>query len=174
MALLGFFFVLPSAYAEENLQSTLKEVAEKVGAIEDAKNSSLKEELVARKEALSKIFDLTLLEDGDLKKKLNSFKNLTEPQSKLKDSLIEGMEENQNIYLEIQKRLLEADSVEKVKQLAIDFKNWRNLVYNPKIEKIVSFNLVFQGKNIIAIAQNRLDKIQGELEKINSEDLIWV
>lgn len=174
LVFLGFLFILPSASAEENLQSALKEVAEKVGAIEEAKNSSLKEELAARKEALSKIFDLTLLEDKDLKKKINSLKNLTETQSELKDSLIAGMEENQNAYLEIKKRLSEANSVEEVKQLAIDFKNWRNLVYNPKIEKIVSFHLVFHGKNIIAVAKNRLNKIKGELEKINSEDLIWI
>ncbi len=181
LTFLGFLFILPSAYAEENLQSALKEVAEKVGAIEDIKNDSYLNnqerkvaELLARKDALLKIFDLTLLEDKDLNKKLLEIKNLDENQKKIRDGLINSLKENENAYSEMKNRIEETDSVTEVKQLAIDFKNWRNLVYNPKVEKIISFNLVFQSKNIIAVAQNRANKIREELKKINSEDLIWI
>ena len=179
LAFLGFLFILPSAYAEENLQSMLKEVAEKVGAIEDVKNNlSLNEEdkktkeLQTRKDALSKIFDLTLLEDNDLKKKLAGIKNLNESEKKIKINLIANLEENGNAYSEMKSRLKEANSIAAVKQLAIDFKNWRNLVYNPKVEKIISFTLVFQQKKTLDTAQQRLEKIKLDLEKLEGAKLI--
>lgn len=179
LAFLGFLFILPSAYAEINLQSVLREVAEKVGAIGEIKNNLFlnaeergAKELLARKDALLKIFDLTLLEDEDLNKKLVGVKNLNEGEKKLRDSLIANLEENKNAYSEMKSRLEETNSITEVKQLAIDFKNWRNLVYNPKVEKIISFTLVFLEKNILETANQRLEKIKSDLEKLESAKLI--
>ena len=179
LAFLGFLFILPSAYAEGNLQSVLREVAEKVGAIGEIKNNLFlnaeergAKELQARKDALLKIFDLTLLEDGDLKEKLIGVKNLNESEKKLRDNLIASLEENGNAYSEMKNRLEDADSIEKVKQLAIDFKNWRSLVYNPKVEKIISFTLVSLEKNILETANQRLEKIKSDLEKLEGAKLI--
>lgn len=179
LAFLGFIFILPSAYAEINLQSVLREVAEKVGAIGEIKNNLFlnaeergAKELQARKDALLKIFDLTLLEDEDLKEKLIGVKNLNEGEKKLRGNLIASLEENGNAYSEMKNRLEETNSITEVKQLAIDFKNWRNLVYNPKVEKIISFTLVFLEKNILETANQRLEKIKSDLEKLESAKLI--
>lgn len=169
----GFLFILPRAYAEENLLTVLKEVVNRVIAIGGIKNNdSLSgeekriKELQTRKEALYRIFDLTLLEDNDLKNKLNSLKNLNEKQKELRNELLSTFGENENAYAEMKKRLKDLDTITSVKQLAIDFKNWRNLVYNPKVEKIIAFTLIFQEKNILDIASQRLEKIKSDLEKL--------
>lgn len=173
MALSGLFLPLKRIYAENNLKSALKEVAENVQEISEVKNDEGKE-LQARKKALEKIFNLTLLENEDLKARLDGIKNLSlsEGQEKIRLALLNLLEENENTYREIRKRLGEAESSEEIKDLAADFKSWRNLVYNPKIEKIISFSLVFQQKKILNIARERLLKIEMDLKKLENSELI--
>ena len=177
----GLFLAWKPIYAEENLKSALKEAVKKAEEISEIKNNgSLSEkdreekELAVRKEALNTIFNLTILENNDLKNKLESLKNLNEKQEKTRSFLLQSLKENENSFEEMGNRLREAGTQEEVKQLAADFKNWRNLAYNPKTEKITAFNLVFQGKNIIAVANSRLNKIWEDLNEINGADFEWV
>lgn len=176
---LGLAFPFPRINAQENLKSTLKEVEEKVGEISDIENNEslageerIQKETEARKEALAKIFDLTLLEDQDLKNKLNDLKNLTENQEKMRSALLVIFTENENAYAEMRKRLAEAKTLEEIKQLAADFKIWRSAVYNPKVDKIISFILIFRQKNVLQIAKSRLSKIQADLIKLESAKLL--
>ena len=177
--IVGLFSPTTKINAQEQLRSTLKEVAEKIIEISEIKREinltaeeRLQKETQARKNALSKIFDLTLLEDKDLKNKLNGLKNLSEEQREVKDDLLSVFVENENAYKEMKKRLDEAGTLEEIKQLATDFKNWRNAVYNSKAEKIVSFVLIFQQKKTLAIAKERLEKIKINLEELENEKLI--
>ena len=175
----GLFFPWLGMAAENRLQSALNEAVEKVGEISEInKNESLGEEekeqkeLRVRKDALAKIFDLTLLEDEDLKNKLSGLANLNEEQKKIRNGLLDLLLENESSYGEMRNRLAETKTIEEVKQLALDFKNWRKAVYNPKVEKIISFSLVFQQKRILGIANERLTKIKSDLKKLEGADLI--
>ncbi len=180
LLVLGLFLPLEKrAYAEVTLKSLLKEIAEKVTEIADLKKDKalsdenrIQKEMQARKEALSKIFDLTLLENSDLKTKLENIENLTDDQEKIRVKLLGLLTENESSYSEMKTRLDNAKSIEEVKQLAADFKNWRSAVYNSKVEKIVSFTLVFQQKKTLGLSFERLEKIKAELKKMESEDLI--
>src|SRR3989344_5933246 len=169
----GWFLSAKIAYGGNDLKSTLREVAEKIEEISAIKNNESldkeereKRELRARTEALAKIFELTLLEDNDLKNRLLVLKNLTDEQIKIKDALLKLLGENKNAYDELRPRLESAVILNQIKQLAADFKNWRRSVYNPKVEKILSFSLVFQQKNTLNIAENRLKKIQSDLQRL--------
>jgi hypothetical protein len=112
------------------------------------------------------------LEDQDLKNRLLVLKNLTDEQIKIKDALLKLLEENKNAYDELRSRLENAVTLEKIKQLAVDFRNWRRNVYNPKVEKILSFSLVFQQRNTLGIADNRLKKIQSDLRRLEDSGII--
>ncbi|MDO8429826.1 MAG: hypothetical protein Q7S73_00475 [bacterium] len=179
---LGLFSAVFTAFAANSnneLKSALKEVAGKVediSIVKDDKALTLDEknqkEIEARKTALSKIFDLTLLEDNNLKTKLEDLKNLNENQEIVRTALLNSLAENENAYREMRTRLEEADSLKEIKQLATDFKTWRSAVYNPKVEKIVSFTLIFQQKNILDTAFQRLEKIKSDLEKLSGAKLI--
>ncbi|MBI4992339.1 MAG: hypothetical protein HZB99_03930 [Candidatus Harrisonbacteria bacterium] len=176
---LGLFSPFSRIYAQENLKSVLREVAGKIEGIGEIENNRLltdeqrgQREATARKEALGKIFDLTLLEDKDLKNKLNNLENLSEDQETAREILLSIFTENENAYQEMQKRLAAAKTLEEVKRLAVDFKNWRNIVYSPKVEKIISFVLVFQQQKTLAIAQERLAKIKADLEELENSGLV--
>lgn len=177
LLLASLFFPWKPSYAETSLKSALKEAVEKAEKISEIKNNEyLSEEqregmeIAARKEALEKILNLTILENQDLENKLSAFKNLNEKREEIKNYLLQLLQENENSYREIENRLAEIKNLEEIKQLASDFKNWRNLVYNPRTEKIIYFNLVFQGRNNVATANSRLNKIREDLNKLNGNN----
>ena len=177
--LIGGLFLPISSLRAEDLPSALKEVTEKVSAISDAaENQTLpedekeREEVRIRKEALSKIFDLTLLEDKDLKNKLSNVEKLTPEQEIIREKLLAMIDENANAYAEMRSRLANLTAVEEIKQLALDFKDWRTAVYNPKFEKIVSFSLVFQERAILATASGRFKKIMLDIERLEAAKLL--
>jgi hypothetical protein len=174
----GSFLPIHKAGAQE-LENALKGVAEKleeIEVIEQNKELSIEEreqlETKARKEALYQIFDLTLLEDQDLKDRLSSLENLNEEQEKIRESLLKIFTENENAYEEMKKRLESAETLGDVKQLATDFKNWRKMVYDPKVKKIIAFTLVFRQKAILTITQSRFAKITSDLKKLENTKLI--
>ncbi|GEM_PF-2022985 len=177
------FFFSGTAFAasaeQENLNSLLQSIAEKVAEISAiAENPDLSpkekelEETRVRKEVLFLAFDLTLLEDEGLENKLNSLSDLNDDQGKIRENLLVIFTENENAYAEMRKRLDEAVTLEEVKSLANDFKVWRSAVYNPKVEKVVSFILIFRQKQILSVAWQRLDKIKSDLEKLKNAGLI--
>jgi len=175
----GLFLPLARVYAESDLKSALKEVAGKVEEISELKNNESlsaeekeKKELQVRKETLEKIFDLTLLEDQDLKDRLTAPQNLSDNQKKIQKALLGQLAENENAYKEMRGRLETIETIKEVKQSAADFKNWRNTVYNPKVEKILSFTLAFQQKNTLETANNRLVKIKSDLKKLEDAKII--
>lgn len=166
-------------YAQETFKTVLEEITEKMEQIEGIKNNTTLtaeekaiEETTIRKEILSKIFELTLLENQDLKTKLADVKNLTEKEGGLRDNLLKMLKENELVYQLMQERLEKAQTLNEIKQLAADFKDWRALVYNPKVEKIVAFILVFQEERILEIARERLQKIAGSLEKLETTNIL--
>jgi hypothetical protein len=166
-------------HAQENLKSALKEAMQKIemiGEIKEKENLSVKEkiemEIQTRKEALLKIFEFTLLEDENLKNKLTGIKNLNQIQEQIREVLLNALKENENAHQEMQKRLENAKTLDEVKQLATDFKNWRALVHNPKMEKIIAFTLIFQEKNVLKISQDRLEKIKIDLEKLEKMKIL--
>ncbi len=169
----AFFSPIATAFAKENLSTNLKGVLEKVTAISEISSDETltepekeQKELEARKDALVKIFELTLLEDQDLKNRLSRLEDLNPEHEEIRQLLLNVFTENENAYHLMNKRLNESAHIDDVKQLATDFKNWRNAVYNPKVEQILSFVLVFQQEKTLKIAQDRFRRIQSDLDKL--------
>ena len=176
---MGLFFIsFNSAEAKTiNLRSAFKKTMEKISAFIDFRKNEAAppplEETGVKKEALAKIFELTLLEQQDLQNKLEGLKNLSEKQTELKNELLTSLQENENAYRELKKQLEETSTLEEIKRLANDFNNWRNLVYKPKVEKVISFMLIFQQKDTFNVAKTRLRNIKKELPNLDwADDLI--
>src|SRR3989344_4676980 len=175
----GLFFNALNVYAQEELKSALKDVAGKINKLAEVKKDAdlteqekEQKEIQARAEALNKVLSLTLLEDEDLKNKLNNLKDLNAENEKTRDALLGLLEENKNVYGTIRDRLVDDITPSEVKELAKDFKDWHTLVYIPKTENIVAFTLVFQEKTILNLTGNRLEKIKLDLEKLENANLI--
>ncbi len=162
----GLFLPMAGANAQESMQSALSGIIGRISSLltiggnkELSAEEKQQEDLQARKDAVSRIFDLTLMEQSDLRARLAGLKNLAAAQEKTRNSLMDQLAENENSFSQIRDRLGAAASAEDVKQLAADFKNWRTLVYDLKVKKIVPFTFVFQEESVLAIAQQRLEKI---------------
>lgn len=165
----GLFLPIHKSNAQESILSALKDIAWKISSIfylggnkELSAEEKQQRDLQARKDTVSKIFDLTLMEQNDLKTRLAELAGLNSTQEKMRDLLTDQLAENENSFSQIRARLDTAKTIEEIKQLATDFKNWRTLVYDLKVKKIVPFTFVFQEENVITTAQQRLEKISND------------
>ena len=171
----GLFLPASKSYAQESFQSTFRGIAGKISmfltfkkSAENSPEERIDREVRTRKESVQKIFDLTKLEQADLLNRLSNLKDLNDQQEKMRATLTEFVKENNNGLNEIQSRLENAENLEDMKRLAADFKDWRALVYNPKTEKVVAFSFVFQGKNILSVAEERLANVKSDLSDYQS------
>ena len=176
--IVGLFLNISPANAQELLKNTLGEINGKIDRIDKIKGDQILgneekdiQETEARKDALSKILEITILENNDLKEKLESFSNLPENEQRIKEALIKSLEENLSTYQIMKVRLEEIETVIQVKQLASDFKNWRALVYNQKTEKITAFISVLKQKEALETAKERLQNIKKDIEKIEAAEI---
>lgn len=176
--IVGLFLNISPANAQELLKNTLGEINGKIDRIDKIKGDQILgneekdiQETEARKDALSKILEITILENNDLKEKLESFSNLPENEQRIKEALIKSLEENLSTYQIMKERLEEIETVIQVKQLASDFKNWRALVYNQKTEKITAFISVLKQKEALETAKERLQNIKKDIEKIEAAEI---
>ncbi len=73
-------------------------------------------------------------------------------------------------YYEAEKQLLSTSTPlteDDVKQIATDFKNWRNTEYLPLVGVIQDFLLIKQEANAVQVAQTRYGKIVKDLKNLN-------
>ena len=174
----GLFLSINQSQAQESsMQSALRGIMSRISSLlsiggnkELSAAEKQQQELQTRKDTVSKIYDLTMMEQNDLLTRLADLKGLNSAQEKMRLSLTNQMTENENSFNQIHDRLEAAKTIEEIKQLATDLKNWRTLVYDPKVRKVAAFTFVFQEKNAIEIARQRLEKISDDLD--GSKELI--
>ncbi len=172
--LLVFGMLMPAlpVHAQEfPMQSILQAI---VGSVSDflhlgqntelSSDAIMQQELTARKETVSRIYDLTNMEQADLRARLTALTGLSQAQIKMRDSLLAELQENDTALRQINDRLTSARTIATVQQLAADFKNWRTLVYDPKAARIVAFTFVFNEGPIITTAEQRLANIASDLK----------
>lgn len=171
---------LSPIFAQENLQVPNKEVSNKVNELVELKDDSIlsdedKEikEIRIRKEALGKITNLSLVEIKNLEDKINSLDFESGAQNAIKESFL-GILDNNRKYSEDLKTKTESDklTLEEVKNLAQEYKDWRDENYNKYIKKMTVFILTFQEKNVLKTANTRLEKIMTDLKKLENAKII--
>jgi len=171
---------LSPIFAQENLQAPNKEVANKVDELVELKDDSTlsdqdKEvkEIQIRKEALGKITDLSLVEIKNLEGKINSLDFGSDAQIKIKEKFLEILDNNKK-YSEDLKTKTENDKItlDEVKNLAQEYKDWREENYNQYVKKLTVFVLTFQEKDVLKTANTRLEKIMADLKKLENAKII--
>ncbi|MDD5547800.1 MAG: hypothetical protein PHN74_02825 [Candidatus Pacebacteria bacterium] len=175
---LGMLLPIFNLHAQESL---LKEVVGSVDDLINIKDNSslsdeerLSQEIEARKSALLKIVDLSLNEIENLGDKLKSLSLTGEKATALKDQFLAILGQNEQYSGQLKESLSsdKAFSLDEIKQVAKDFKDWRETYYNENVRKILSFVIVFQEKSILKTADARLEKIISDLRKLESAKLI--
>jgi len=121
----------------------------------------------SQKDALKKILELTALEIKDLQSQLNKLKDLSADHVKLKNQFLLDLE-NYLKNLESFNNELSADGaiLDPIQNLAAKLKSWRENVYNPAAQNIVTFLLIYREQTILKIADDRYDRISSDVKKL--------
>lgn len=131
-----------------------------------------RQETALRLQALLKITSFSLLEITDLRNQLENLKIETDEQAELKNQLLEMLDNFQNYYEMLKKELTGALGPNDLKLLTKGVQAWRNDVYLKNLPLISDFILIFNTKNVLRIADARLEKITADLDKLDSSKLI--
>ena len=157
-----------AALAETKLESTLEGVKGQVENLVTAKDEKSVSELALRIETFKKIIEFSVSETKDLKIKLLGLEDLNEEESAWRKTMIEELN-NALTYYESEKSTVEDAaeiSLDEIKTLATDFKNWRDTTYLPVAEKVNELLLIRQEENAIEIAERRWQKIDEDIKKL--------
>ncbi len=180
LVIIGLTLPLINIFAQENLQAPLKEVENKVDELVQLKdNSTLSDkekeikEIQIRKESLAKIADLSLLEIKNLEDKINALELESKDQIAIKEIFLNILENNKKYSEELKKKNEKENiSLDEVKNLAQEYKDWRQENYDKYIKELTVFVLTFQEKQVLKTANTRLDKIMSDLKKLETAKIL--
>ncbi len=175
------------ARAQESLiKSAIKELRDSVTAFINAKDNdeiSAQEKEIKRietaKETLKKILRLGLVEISALKDRLNELEieklvitDYTFDASEVYDSLARLLEYYEAYHNDTLKKVERLKNYDEAKNIAKEIKKWRESIYAPGIQKILSLDLVLRNKAILGIADARFEKILSDLRKLKNSKLL--
>lgn len=161
-----------SAFAQsEAARSAREEVLETVDRLAEIRNAELdpaekeRREVILKRSALEKIVNLSIIETSDLKNKLEGFTGVPEELTALQDQLLIKLESYLTHFRRVNADLKNTRALLEIQSLASNFKSWRESVYNPEINEVLDFILVFQDKAFLKTAEGRLLKFTSEVKK---------
>ena len=134
----------------------------------------LARELDARKEIIQKAINLSLAEIQNLKSRLEKL-TIEETQKEaylFKAASLIYLQEVENYLIEAKTELIEINQLEGIKSLASQLKEHRETAYDSRAQNIINFLLGFQIDELIASAENRWQKIQNDLKRLERIKLI--
>ena len=165
--------------AKEAVQQSYDKLVEVQDEQALTQEEQAQQELEALTAAFIEVVQFTITETENLIQRLLAIKGQSPEILKLQESYLKELGE----FLIYQKDFLvkitpqedvEALALVDVQQLATDFKDWREKVYDPEIKKIVSFILVFKGSDLLSVAASRFNKIALDLKLFQNSKLIKV
>ena len=167
------------AQSSSTLQKAVEQTEESVEVLATVKDSQFENpvlDLAFRIETFQKVIALSISEAKSLKLKilnLESSDDLNENYYLWLKDMINQL--NQVLdYYEEQLQVLENNepiTLDIIKQLAQDFKDWRQSNYLPFANQIVDFLLINQEKKAISVAQKRFQKISTDIYKLQKAEL---
>lgn len=179
MALVLPFLNLRAEETENAKSTMLEELGGLISNLKNLKNNDRlslnrkdQQEIILRSEALSKILNLASLETDDLRLKIGALLLESQEQKDLADNLSAAIEAFQAYYDGLKQQLAAAGTLEEIKDLTKDFQNWRKANYSKNISLISNFILVFNEKEILGVADARLEKIVSDLNQLDGAGLI--
>ncbi len=128
----------------------------------------LVKDLEARKKILSEVLSLSLDEISKLTAKINNLPVFTEgsPEKELREEYKANLETYTAYYTEQSKKLAALTKIDEAKNLAQEIKDYRDKTYNPQVQKIVNFVLLFYNEDVLKVANARFEKISADIKKL--------
>ena len=133
-----------------------------------SEEDKLLKEFELRKKILSEVLTLSIDEVAKLTAKVDALPEFAENsrEKELQNEFKAVLETYTAYYTEQFKKLAELTKIDETKSLAQEIKDYRDNIYNPQIQKIVNFVLLFYNDDVLKIANTRLDKISADIKKL--------
>lgn len=155
-----------------NVINNIDELANLKDNTELTEEQKIVKELELRKESLLGILDLSLLEIKNLSNKIASTTTENKTQETTKTYLLNFLYESGNYIETIKNKFNDELNLEGIKNLAQEFKDWRENFYNQIIKKSLIFSLIMQEKAALKIAEARVEKILLDFKKLENANLL--
>lgn len=174
MALGLIFLSSKSALASNENGSWISSV--EAASSDTPSDSSTKDlDIDARKQILISVLESSQTEISDLKDSLSSIDTNDDDWNKIKNSLLDTLSGFQDYYQKDEDKINDTDSpitLDEIKTLAKDLKDWRENTYSPELDKITNMILIFKTDDFLNITQSRFDKISSDVKKLDKQKLI--
>lgn len=186
---IAIFIAIFLFYPIKNILAQSKEIAQKINEIKSViqKISEIKDsseisdekksqtELQLKKKVLIDVIGLGKLQIDDIKEKLNStsFPNNND-WNKIKDSLYKNLDLFIKYYNAYQSKINEDKefNLDKIKTAAKEINDYKKSTIDPKLRQINDIAITFDISSILDLANERLQKINTDINKIYKKGLI--
>lgn len=158
-------FALPTAHASELLPSFIN-----TAAAQDKPQEPLT--IDQRKDILKEIISASQDEIKSLTDALGKLE-LTEDWSLAREQFISQLATSSERYKALEKKLAQKDvTLEEVKAIAKDLKDWRESAYGPELKTAGNMILLYQTEDVRRIVQARNEKIDNDIKKLDRQKLV--
>lgn len=122
----------------------------------------------ARKEIISDAISLALAEIDAMENGLDKLPEFTKesPEGKLQSKFMAQLGAYSSYYNDKAEKLSKVTTTEEAKAFAREIIDYRTHTYNPSIEKMADFQLIFYTEDTINIANSRLTKMLSDIKKL--------
>lgn len=164
-----------------SVSSGLKSASEQINAssdslvnLKDSGASSPIDEFAARKKVVADALNLANKEIIDLRTNLNELPEFSEDsrEAELLSQYASALHEYLKYYSKKTNELEAVKEVDEIKQLAKEIIDFRTNIYNPMIDEIADFNLLFYTADTIGTASIRLTKINTDIKRLEKLNFI--
>ena len=155
----------------ESLKKAVDGVQESVNALVNARDEKISNDLALRLETLKKVLDLSISEARDLKAKiLLDDGNKSDEIEIWKNSAARRVDNVLAFLRDKHGASGKLSDVETVKNIAADFKLWREKIFIPLSDEINDYSTIQKTEKVLAVARSREVRIREDLKKINKKD----
>ena len=138
-------------------------------ALSFASASTPSADFLFRQKTFYKVMELSRAELKNLNENLNGLKTDKDSDyAKKKDEFLKKLSEFEIYDKEVEEEISKTKTVEDLKNLAVDFKNWREEAHNPQVQIMMNFSLILKQKEILATTTERFEKIEKDVKKLTN------
>jgi len=175
----GLFLTLPAGAKAASFSPETKTLDRSVSDLVSAKDDigpeeklSPEEELNYRKKVVDNALSLSLKEASTLRGKIEGISLSDENEIKTRKEILADLDDLEAHYKGSQKLAEKADKIEKIKELAVTERDYREKKHSVIVSRSLDFILVFQAESLVKNSSIRYEKISSDLKKLERANLI--
>jgi len=133
-----------------------------------ASASTSSTDFLSRQKIFYKVMELSNAEIKTLNENLNNLRIDNKDYAQKREEFLKKLSEFEIYNKEVKEKISKTETLEDLKNLAVDFKNWREQTYNPQVQIMIDFSLIFKQQEILATTTERFEKISKDVKKLTN------